>query len=320
MKRKIVAVLLLVCMLFAFSAEAFAAVKVKSIKIKGGNVCILVGQTQALKVVFTPSNATNKGVTWSTSNKNIATVSAKGVVTGKKPGTVTITATSKENKKIKATCKIEVCKQPAVTSVRLNKTKVNMLGEKVTLKATCSPATADQSVTWTTSNKKIATVSNKGVVTPKGYGTCTITAKSNNGKTATCTITIKQENLIKRSDNLSAVPQLEMKDNFSMIVDGLTGKIKESSIDCWQDVRDISFGVACEIKKGGIKKTNVNQEKGYVDFRSSYELKLGVGISGLKATGSVITCTSFYRLDKYGKLTLQKYERSDLLGLCKLFN
>lgn len=320
MKRKIVAVLLLVCMLFAFSAEAFAAVKVKSIKIKGGNVCILVGQTQTLKVVFTPSNATNKGVTWSTSNKNIATVSAKGVVTGKKPGTVTITATSKENKKIKATCKIEVCKQPAVTSVRLNKTKVNMLGEKVTLKATCSPANANQSVTWTTSNKKIATVSDKGVVTPKGYGTCTITAKSKNGKTATCTITINEKNTIRKSEDLSAVPQISMKDNFSMIVDGLTGKILEDSIDCWQEPRDMSFGIVCEVSKGDIKKIAVDQKKGYVDFRSTYEIKLGIGLEGLKAAGKVITCTSIYRLNKYGKLTLQKYECSDLLGLCKLFN
>ena len=58
MKKRIVALLLLACMLFAFSAETFAAtVRVKSVKITGGNVSILVGDSITLKATVTPSNA-----------------------------------------------------------------------------------------------------------------------------------------------------------------------------------------------------------------------------------------------------------------------
>ena len=184
MKKRIVALLLLACMLFAFSAETFAAtVRVKSVKITGGNVSILVGDSITLKATVTPSNATNKGVTWSTSNKAIATVSSTGVVKGLKAGKVTITATSKDNKKIKATCEIEVASVPVKGLEIVNGNAKISVGESITLKTTVTPSNAtNKGVTWSTSNKAVATVSSSGVVKGLKTGTVTITATSKDNK------------------------------------------------------------------------------------------------------------------------------------------
>ena len=138
-----------------------------------------------LAATVNPSDATDKSVTWTTSDATVATVS-NGVVTAKKLGTATITAKAGEKT---ASCSITVIPTP-VTSVTLNKTSASLkVGEIVTLTATIGPDDAtDKTVTWTTSDATVATVSN-GVVTAKKLGTATITAKAGD-KTATCLITV----------------------------------------------------------------------------------------------------------------------------------
>ncbi|MBR1627870.1 MAG: Ig-like domain-containing protein, partial [Lachnospiraceae bacterium] len=80
---------------------------VKSVKLNKAKASVKKGGSLALKATIAPANATNKTVTWSTSNKKIATVSSKGVVKGVRKGTATITVTTKDKKK-KATCKVTV--------------------------------------------------------------------------------------------------------------------------------------------------------------------------------------------------------------------
>ena len=141
-----------------------------------------------------PSNA-SKSVTYKSSNKKIATVSSKGTVTGKKKGTVKITATSKTNKKVKSTIKITV-KDLKASSVKLNTTsKTVASGKTTTLKATVKGATGfyNQGVTWKSSNTKVATVTSKGVVKGIAAGQATITATEKGGsKKATCLITVTE--------------------------------------------------------------------------------------------------------------------------------
>lgn len=147
--------------------------------------------TLTLKATISPSNATDKTVKWSSSNKAIATVSSKGVVTPVGKGTATITATSENG--LKATCKVTVYMK--TTGVKLNKSESSVYaGETITLKATVQPTNANnQSVTWSSSNKKVATVSSKGVVTGVAAGTAVITVKTaEGGYTAQCTVTVKQ--------------------------------------------------------------------------------------------------------------------------------
>ena len=153
------------------------------------------GATVTLTATVTPGNATDKTVTWSTSNEAIATVSG-GVVTGVKAGEVTITAKAGDKS---ATCTVTVtAKQStedpddpiAVEGITLDKTTATVEeGATVTLTATVTPGNAtDKTVTWSTSNEAIATVSG-GVVTGVKAGEVTITAKAGD-KSATCTVTV----------------------------------------------------------------------------------------------------------------------------------
>ena len=166
-------------------------VPVTGVKLNKTSQTIAVGKTAALKATVSPSNATNKNVTWKSSNTAVATVSSKGVVTGKKAGTATITVTTKDGSK-KATCKVTV-KVP-VTGVKLNKTSQTVaVGKTAALKATISPSNAsNKGVTWKSSNTAVATVSSKGVVTGKKAGTATITVTTKDGsKKATCKVTVR---------------------------------------------------------------------------------------------------------------------------------
>ena len=151
------------------------------------------GKTAALKVTVAPSSANDKSLKWTTSNKNIATVTQKGVVKGIRKGTVTITAAAKDGSGVKTTCKVTV-KQP-VTKLTINKTKLTVKkGKTAALKVTVAPSNAnDKSLKWTTSNKNIATVTQKGVVKGIRRGTVTITAaaKDGSGKKVTCKVTVQ---------------------------------------------------------------------------------------------------------------------------------
>ncbi|MGN0277704.1 MAG: Ig domain-containing protein [Hominisplanchenecus sp.] len=149
---------------------------------------------------ISPENATNKGVTWKSSNKKYATVSSKGVVKTKKAGknqTVTITAIAKDGSGKKATYKIKIMPN-AVKKVSLKASKTVTAGKKLKIKATVTPNISSKKINkklkWSTSNKKYATVSSKGVVKTYMAGkgrTVTITAMSTDGTKKKAKIKIK---------------------------------------------------------------------------------------------------------------------------------
>jgi alpha-L-fucosidase 2 len=141
-----------------------------------------------LKATVSPDNATDKTVTWSTSDTSIATVDNNGVVKAIKVGKVTITAKAGDKT---ATCEVTV-KPVLVSGIVLDKISVELFeGETITLTATVSPDNAtDKTVTWSTSDATIATVDNNGVVKAIKVGKVTITAKAGD-KTATCEVTVK---------------------------------------------------------------------------------------------------------------------------------
>lgn len=144
------------------------------------------GNTSTLTATVYPTTA-NQNVTWSSSNTSVATVSS-GKITAVSAGSATITAKSADGKASK-TCQVTVT-NPFATSVSLNKSSATIVaGSSETLIATVYPTIADQTVTWTSSNTSVATVSN-GKVTGIKSGSTTITAKTSNGKTATCSVTI----------------------------------------------------------------------------------------------------------------------------------
>lgn len=168
-------------------------ISVTSVSISKTSATIYVGDSYTLYASANPSNASNKSITWSSSNSKTATV-YNGVVTGKKAGTVTIYATSNNGKK--ASCSITVKnKTVATTGVTLNqKTAVMNAGKTLRLYATITPSNAtNKKITWSSSDTSVATVNSSGTVTAKKRGTVTITAKTSGGQKATCTITVKPE-------------------------------------------------------------------------------------------------------------------------------
>jgi len=163
-------------------------VPVESISLEP-TLSITVGEYETLTATVLPANATDKTVTWTSSNAN-ATVDENGKVTAVSAGTAIITATAGGKT---ATCTVTILEENTnnpVTSITLNKTDLELdAGKFETLTATVLPSDAtNKTVTWTSSNTDVATVAN-GKVTAINEGTAIITATAG-GKTATCTITI----------------------------------------------------------------------------------------------------------------------------------
>lgn len=180
--------------------EVEAKTKIKLNKTK---LTLVKGKSYTLKVI-----GNKKKIKWSTSNKKIATVNSKGKVTAKKKGIVTITAKI-GSKKYK--CKITV-KNP----IKLNKTKVTLnKGKTYTLKVTGTK----KKVTWSSSNKKVATVNSKGKVTAKKKGTVTIIAKADG-------LTVKSKVTVKNPSKSIAVDMLSLDITSVTLKKGNTYKMK----------------------------------------------------------------------------------------------
>ena len=162
------------------------ATPVTSVTLDRTSASLNVNESITLTATVKPDDATDKTVTWTSSNESIASVT-EGVVTAHKGGTATITAQAGEKA---ATCEITVKSIP-VTSVTLDKTSASLkVKETVTLIATVKPDDAtDKTVTWTSSNENVATVTD-GVVTALNIGTATVSAKAGD-ITAVCDVTVE---------------------------------------------------------------------------------------------------------------------------------
>ncbi len=170
-------------------------VAVTGVKLNKTTATVTAGSTLKLTSTVSPANATNKTVTWSSSNTGVAKVDANGNVKAVKPGTATITVKTKDGAKT-ATCKVTVkAKNVPVTGIKLNSTN-ETLTKNSTLKLTptVSPSNAtDKGVTLTSSNTSVATVDGNGNVKAVNPGTATITVKTKDGgKTANCKITVDE--------------------------------------------------------------------------------------------------------------------------------
>lgn len=150
------------------------------------------GETRQLVATVSPVNATNKAVSWSTSNGSVASVTQSGLVKAVGNGTATITARTANG--LTATARVTVSIPVAPASVKINQGAFTLTkkGSHKKLTVTVSPSNAaHKAVTWSTSNPKVAKVDSAGKVTPVKNGTAYITAKTSNGKTAKVKVTVK---------------------------------------------------------------------------------------------------------------------------------
>lgn len=174
----------------------FGPAPVLSVQLNASVLELNTTKTATLVPTFTPSNAANKEVSWSSSDTGVATV-VDGVVTAHAVGTADITVTTADGGH-QSVCAVTVVDTgTAVTGISLNKATTSILvSDSETLTATIAPENAtNQSVVWSSSDNSIATVSASGEVTAVKKGVAEISASSVNGLfTATSTVTVTQEN------------------------------------------------------------------------------------------------------------------------------
>ena len=176
--------------------EKVTIIESDGITVSPTTLTLTVGEVGELSAVIAPENATSNLVTWSSSDKKIASVSQFGRVSAVGVGTAVITA---KNGKSTATCKVTV-NPVKVTGVTVSPATAEVYDfSELTLTANVQPANAtDKTVTWESSDKNLATVNKDGVVSTLAPGKVTITATTNDGGfKASAQITIK------KSDNLN---------------------------------------------------------------------------------------------------------------------
>ena len=181
-------------------------VKIKTVKIKKtvtvqqpvssislSLVDTTIARTQKVKLMtgISPATASNKKVKWTSSNPKVASVSSSGVVTGKAGGTAVITCRAADGSGASASCTVNVT-PIYTTGVKMSKAALTVKpGKTASLKATVAPKNTDfKTVTWASSNPGVATVDAKGKVRAVASGTAVITATTNGGQVASCTVTV----------------------------------------------------------------------------------------------------------------------------------
>ena len=182
--------------LLYFAAATFALSSCKNVTtvtLDKSELTIAEGQTIALTATVLPNEATNKAVTWSSTNADIAAVNDKGKITARGVGTAIITAKAESGKKA-ATCIVTVGAR--VTGITLDYiTTALTIGDSLTLTPTVIPHNAVyKTVSWISSNPNVATVDTTGTITALSFGKTTITAATQDGnKKATCLVIVTNE-------------------------------------------------------------------------------------------------------------------------------
>ena len=248
-------------------------VAVSGITLNNSTLSLTTGQNFTLQAMLSPSNATNKEVTWESSDAGVAAVSKDGVVTAKKAGKATIVAKAADESGKYASCVVTVTEvKKEVTGVMLNKSSLNLgVGGSEVLSATVLPADAtNKQVTWLSSTPSIATVSQSGVVTGVKEGTTQISVITAEGsKTAICSVTV------------SGQAQTEPGTQTGGIIDPATGKTAAATFS----------GMEIELDYTSTAYNGSDKEP---------------GVSIQDASGNDLTEDVDYTLDYYNNLTVGK--------------
>ena len=300
-------------------AKATCKVTVGYVELDKTEATILKGKTTTLTATVYPSSLKDKSVTWESSNTKIATVTSAGKVKGVKVGTATITCTSNATC-LKATCTVKVVNG----IVTLNKTEACVQkGKTMTLKATVTPETlADKSVTWESSDTKIATVTSAGKVKGVKYGTATITCTSvATGVKATCQVTVGKvvigtsEVTIKKSRSVMLYATIYPTDLADKSVTWKSSDTKVATVNAEGIVKGIKAGtvtITCTSVATGLKGTCT------VTVLSNSEARSMIGdedeLTGLKELESPAVEEPFDVYDLSGRKVLHQVTSLDGLS------
>lgn len=174
-------------------------VAVTGVTLNKTSLSMVEGNSETLTATVSPDNATNKAVSWKSSDASIASVDGTGKVTAVKAGSATITVSTTDGSKT-ATCSVSVTpKTISVTGVAIEPSTLEIKeGATFQLKATVSPADASQAVDWASPSPHIATVDQNGLLTAVAPGTVRIVVRSKafTDKQGFCDVTVTQDNTL----------------------------------------------------------------------------------------------------------------------------
>ena len=190
------------------AGDVYASVRVTvtqgvtNLSLNRNRLSLDVPNSETLIATVYPTDASNKTLSWSSSDETVATVDANGTVTAVGNGTATITATTTDGTNISRTCTVTVTdpNNIPVTGLTLNHTDLSREAlDEFQLQATVSPENAaNKNILWSSSDESVATVDANGKVRTlsKGVATITATAADGYGATATCTVRVTNNGII----------------------------------------------------------------------------------------------------------------------------
>ncbi len=187
--------------------------EVQSIELSETEVTLTVGDSLGIEAKILPEETKTKALDWASSDTKIVTVT-DGTLKAKSAGTAVVTAKTESG--IKSSCNVKVIDKE-VTSITLSSTDVSVkVGKKIQLSAKTQPSDAPSEVLeWSSSNEKVAIVNSDGFVTGVKSGVASITCKSENGKEASCTVTVKSETITNPTSPSTATTQSSTKPSSS---------------------------------------------------------------------------------------------------------
>ena len=175
---------------------------VESISLNNVSIKLEKGKTATLNAKLAPTTAINKKLKWSSSNLSVAKVSEKGIVTAVGNGSCKIKCSSTDGSGVEAICDVAVNTMTKKLSISNGSDYCLTKGDTVQLRTVHEPrSVTDKSISWTSSDNKIASVNSSGVVTARKVGKCTITATTKDGSNKTAQITIYVDPVIPAEIN-----------------------------------------------------------------------------------------------------------------------
>jgi uncharacterized protein YjdB len=215
------------------------------------NIMLAKGKAASLQANVMPVNATNKKLTYKSSNPDIITVSNTGVVTGRKGGQAAVTITAANGKRINCTV--------TVAEVKLNTLSTTLQVKKSTtlIKPLKKYPVKDKIKTYTSSNKKVATVSAKGKITAKKVGNTTITVTMASGATATCKLTVRRTKVVTKALILDQKATVKKGKAITLTVarNPITATEKLSWTSSNKKIATVKNGKVKGLKRGRVKIT-----------------------------------------------------------------
>lgn len=267
------------------------SIPVQGVQITGQKFELKVGDKDYPKVTVTPDTATNKNVTWTSKNVNVATVNSAGQIYAVGEGKTTITVSSEENSNIFDIYVLEV--KPAyndeasVKEVKITNEKTSMrAGEMLALAYEVLPATAkNKSVNWSSSDMAVAKINEYGVVTALTEGECTISLYSD--------------------ENASIVDSYKLK---------VSGYVYPTSIKCWVTETPViisetkTYYSAYEMLPADVSNTKVTWKSSDPTI-VSIDPEYG-SLKAHKVGKAIITATSELDPDVFGQYVINVYNKS----------